>query len=260
MNLNESLINDTITSGNLFPTLIGDQIHNFIDNSSSGGHNPHSYMRTFSHGRDKGFALRQMDILTDKEFTRMYRLNRLAFYFMLTKITPYTSSHGSLRNNLYRHSTDINPKTKLAVTLRWLAGGSYLDICFGYGVAVGTFYISDGILWGTIAAIDLVLSIGFPLNDPAKLEEISNGFSQYTSGRMKGCVMAIDGWVCRTRCPNKLEVINQTSFRNGKGMFGLVVFAGCSYDCKFMMLSTISAGSTNDSLAWKMSKFYHTML
>ena len=78
MNLNESLINDTITSGNLFPTLIGDQIHNFIDNSSSGGHNPHSYMRTFSHDRDRGFALRQMDILTDKEFTRMYRLNRLA--------------------------------------------------------------------------------------------------------------------------------------------------------------------------------------
>ena len=86
MNLNEALINDTITSGNLFPTLVGDQIHHFIDNSSSGGHNRHSYTRTFSHDRDRRYALRQMDILTDKQFNSMNRLNRLAFYFLLTKI------------------------------------------------------------------------------------------------------------------------------------------------------------------------------
>ena len=128
------------------------------------------------------------------------------------------------------------------------------------------FYLSAGILCGTIAAIDLVLSIGFTLNDPAKLEETSTGFSQYTSGRMKDCVMAIDGWVCRTRRPNNHEldviiiVINQTSFRNRKGVFGLVVFAGCSCDCKFMMLSIISAGSKNDGLAWKMSNFYHDVV
>ena len=77
---------------------------------------------------------------------------------------------------------------------------------------MGTFYLSDGILWGTIAAIDLVLSIGFPLNDPAKLEEISNGFSQYTSGRMKGCVMAIDGWVCRTRCQKNMKSLIKQVF------------------------------------------------
>ena len=140
MKLNEALINNTITSANLFPTLVCDQINHFIDNSSSGGHKPHSYARTFSHDRNRRYALRRMDILM---LTWMYRLNRLAFYFLLTKITPYTSSHGSLRNNLYYHSTDINPKTKLAINLRWLAGGSYLDISLGYG----TFYVSDGILW-----------------------------------------------------------------------------------------------------------------
>ena len=77
--------------------------------------------------------------------------------------------------------------------MRWLAGGAVYDICFAFGVAVGSFYASDGILWGTLQAIDKHLKIEFPLNDRSKLEAISEGFSDYTHGRMKGCVMALDG-------------------------------------------------------------------
>ena len=83
----------------------------------------------------------------------------------------------------------INIRTKLAITLRWLAGGSYLDICFAFGISQGTFFKNEGVLWGTIAAIDKVLQIGFPLNDANRLEEISLGFSNYCGGRMKGCVI-----------------------------------------------------------------------
>ena len=35
---------------------------------------------------------------------------------------------------------DIPAETRLAITLRWLAGGSYLDICFGFGIAYGTVH------------------------------------------------------------------------------------------------------------------------
>ena len=82
------------------------------------------------------------------------------------------------------------------------------DICFAFGVATGTFYKSDGVLWGTIAAIDNYIDIGFPLLDTAKLEESSKGFAEMCKGRMKGCVMAMDGWVTKTRCPNLNEVTN----------------------------------------------------
>ena len=40
--------------------------------------------------------------------------------------------------------------TKLACSLRWMAGGSYLDICFEFGVAIGSFYADGGVLWGTL--------------------------------------------------------------------------------------------------------------
>ena len=86
--------------------------------------------------------------------------------------------------------------------MRWLAGGSYLGICFAFGIAAGTFYKSSGTLWGTMEAINKVLSFGFPLHDMAKLEEYSKGFSIFIHGRMKGCVMAMDGWVTKTRCPS----------------------------------------------------------
>jgi len=116
-------------------------------------------------------------------------------------------------------------------------------------------------LWGTIAAIDQVLEIGFPkLDDTDKLNEISEGFSKCCNGRLKGCVMAIDGWVCRTRCPSKNEHMNQVAFRNRKGFFGLVCMAGCDSQCRFLMFSTKFPGATNDSLAWPLTDFYNEVI
>jgi hypothetical protein len=137
----------------------------------------------------------------------MYRIDNL-----LKPIDEFTNL------SLYNEFIRINNVTRLAVTLRWLAGGSYLDICFAFGISTGTFFKNGGILWGTIAALNYVLEIGFPLYDEAKLEEISEGFSKYSFSRMKGCVMAMDGWVCRTRLPSRSECANQICFRNRKGM------------------------------------------
>jgi hypothetical protein len=70
----------------------------------------------------------------------------------------------------------ISLKTWLAVTFRWLAGGSHLDICFAFGVANSTFFSHRGVLWPTIMAINEAFTMGFPHNDPAQLEEMSKGF------------------------------------------------------------------------------------
>jgi hypothetical protein len=45
------------------------------------------------------------------------------------------------------------------------------------------------------------------------------------------------------------------SFRNRKGMFGLVIFAGCDHKCRFRMFSPKFPGATNDSLAWPLTDF-----
>ena len=81
-----------------------------------------SKRRAAPRNRNRGYALEEMDALTDPEFKAMFRLSRQAFYFLLPQLNLQS------KNPIHR-GRDISPKTKLAVTLRFLAGGSYLDIC-----------------------------------------------------------------------------------------------------------------------------------
>jgi hypothetical protein len=36
----------------------------------------------------------------------------------------------------------ISPTARLAVTLRFLAGGSYLDLCFAWAISKSAFYVA----------------------------------------------------------------------------------------------------------------------
>jgi hypothetical protein len=161
---------------------------------------PYVRHKETNRSREHGFALNEMELLSDKEFTRMFRLNRSGFNHLLEKISPAISGK-SLWNNHHHHQNEVPVKTKLAATLRWLAGGSYLDICFAFGISDSMFFKEDGVLWKTMRAINETLQIVFPINDETELDAISEGFSKFCYNRLKGCVMAMDGWVCKTRCP-----------------------------------------------------------
>ena len=119
--------------------------------------------------RNRGFAVTEMARLSDPMFQRMFRLDRATFYELAERI-----DHIIQRNELksiQSSGSSIPTDTRLAVTLRWLAGGSYLDLCFAWGVAVSTFFSDRGVLWPTIEALDDVLKLGFPLNDMQALHE-----------------------------------------------------------------------------------------
>ena len=77
---------------------------------------------------------------------------------------------------------------------------------------------------------------------------------------MKGCVMAMDGWVMKTRCPNAKEVTNQICFRNRKRVWGMVIFAVCDSRCSFLMFSVKCPGSTNDCIAWEITKAFQSIV
>jgi len=215
------------------------------------------------HTRDRGYACREMNALTDEQFRRMFRLNKAAFNHVLSLITPMirwkTSPIG--RGKYHTQLKPIPPKVKLAATLRWLAGGSYLDICFAFGISSSIFFhVKGGILWPTMEALDKVLKIDFPIDDKEQLEVISNGFAQCVGGEIKGVILAVDGWVCKTRAPSADEVPNPVSFRNRKGCFGVVVMAGCDARTKFRMVSCNFCGSTNDCLAWELTHLYSKIM
>ena len=82
---------------------------------------------------------------------------------------------------------------------------------------------------------------------------MAEDFSKYSHGTLKGCVTAIDGWVAKTRKPNRDEVVDIMAYRNRDGCWGLVVLAGCDAHCRFTMFSCKNSGATNDSIAWDMS-------
>jgi hypothetical protein len=118
--------------------------------------------------RNRGFAIEEMSKLSERDFTRMFRIDRATFVELVEILDPH------LRRNeeqAMRSSGSVIPtETRLAATLRWLAGGNYIDICFAWGVGKSTFFSERGVLWPTIEALDQILDLGFPLNDLEALQ------------------------------------------------------------------------------------------
>ena len=79
----------------------------------------------------------RIDSLSDKEFIRTYRVNKQLFNEILLKILPAIKSKESMaRSHL---NGPVAAELKLSMTLRWLAGGSYLDIYQMHGVSYSQF-------------------------------------------------------------------------------------------------------------------------
>lgn len=199
--------------------------------------------------RHRDYALNEMEVMSEQQFKRMFRMGKATFKQLVIKLEDTTDlpCDAAAQNS---SGSAINMTTRLACTLRWLAGGSYLDICFEFGVAPGSFFQEDGVLWGTMNAIDAAFDLYFPFDDDDRLRKEANNFAAFSHGHLKYCVLAIDGWVCRTRCPTDTEVRFPMSYRNRHECFGIVVLAGCFANLKFGMFSCISCGSTNDTMAW----------
>ena len=214
-----------------------------MDASAHGGRNRD---RAGNERRCHTFGVEQMDLLQDGTFKKMFRVDRLTFYDILERITPFmwqrdeTKAHNS-------SGSSIPVKTRLAVSLRWLAGGSYLDICFAWGIGHSTFYHHDGILWPTLEAIDAAYHlIGLPFNDPEQLEKLSEGFKLHSRGILDGCIMAIEGFAVRTRQPFRKETPKPKDYRFRKDGFAIIIIAACDVDARFIMASCNHSGSTND--------------
>jgi hypothetical protein len=99
------------------------------------------------HHRNRGYALEEMNRLNDREFQRMFRLSRNAFHDLEKLIEPIIQKNSQKEINC--SGSAIPVRTRLAVTLRWLAGGQQIDLCFGWGISKTVFYSERGVLWPT---------------------------------------------------------------------------------------------------------------
>ena len=203
----------------------------------------------------RGHMLAYVHLLSNKEFSRLFRIDRETFSELLLKITPFlpiTNEQKAINSS----GSMITNEMKLGMTLRWLSGGSYLDICCEYGVSPKTFYSKKGILWPTLDALDKALQLSFPIDDDEELARLSKEFKDMSFGHFEFCVGAIDGLVLRTRAPFLKEVRYPTSYRNRKGCFGVLCLAVADLRGKFLSFSCNHSGSTHDSLAYSTSYLY----
>ena len=104
--------------------------------------------------RNRRFALGEMDSIDAKMFKRMFRMSKHAFTNLLGLLEDRYEERDSKSVRQAKNSSGsvVSTKTALAVTLRWLAGASYIDLCFTWGISMGSFFVDGGVLWGTMEA------------------------------------------------------------------------------------------------------------
>ena len=203
--------------------------------------------------RDRATVKQKILDMNAKIFKRQYRLDKETFLALLEILKPllqYTEK-GTAMGELSSGSV-VDPVIMLAVTLRLLAGGSYLDIAFGYHVGESSVY---AIFHKTCQAIDSQLdNIEFPFENEQKLRDLESSFLKYCKGAFPGTVAAGDGIVFRTIKPNIDDVDgNVRAFFTRKGFYGHALQAFVDGDCKFVHLSMKVCASTHDGTAYVLS-------
>ena len=171
-----------------------------------------------------------------------------------------------LSDNLKRDSKQgdrrggaIRPNLCLFATIRWLAGGSYLDIATLLGVSVKCFY---SIVWTTIIAI---LESKHPDLDNIKFPKTSDECAVAAAdfkdisyhGAINNCVAAVDGYLLSIVTPSANEVGNVRSYFSGHYQSnGCNVQASCDAHLQFNFIGLAGPGVMPDRDALKECSLY----
>jgi hypothetical protein len=145
-------------------------------------------------------------LLSDRRFKRMYRLSRHDFCGITDLVVANRIACGSPK-------VRVPVESRLSMTLRYLAGGSYLDIAISHCVSISTFYF---VVDEMLVDLDESLSIKFPFRSAEWLERSSIGFSRDRSP-LRGCVGALDGIAIKIYEPSAADAANPSTYYNRKG-------------------------------------------
>jgi hypothetical protein len=150
----------------------------------------------------------------------------------------------------------IIPEICVYCTLRYLAGGSYLDITDIAGISQASLY---RVVWKTITAIAKckALRIIFPKSQ----QEIENAIAGFASvsqdGAIHNCVGVVDGYLLRIKVPSKREVKNVRSFFSGHYQcYGVNIQAVADHHSRFIHFAFAAPGVTGDRDAIRQCTLY----
>ncbi len=187
--------------------------------------------------------------LSDSDFKFPFRLSRRSFASLVD----------ILLRNLQRDEVQVarssggafQPDSRLAITLRILAGGSYIDQMLSFRIGRSTTY---AIFHENVRAIfDEILMPRVPVNEPDALEMLTADFhsSRKPANLLRGCIGALDGIVIAIQKPPD-EYVPRT-FYCRKGIYALPVKAIVNARYRFVYMTSKCVGSTHDSVAFHVS-------
>jgi hypothetical protein len=193
-------------------------------------------------------------LLTEDEFKQRYRLDFESFNHLLDLLRPHLELSGKKKTMsvVGNFGIVVAPEVKLAIALRYLAGGDPLDLKLIYHVSKK--YVYDCV-YLVIDAINATLSINFPLTDVGKLKELEADFRAASRGGCwEGQVGAIDGVHFAMRAPSKKDVPDPMKyFVARKDEYAILCIAVCDAHRRFTSYDISKSATTHDSLAWEAS-------
>lgn len=145
----------------------------------------------------------------------------------------------------------IVPELCLFCTIRWLAGGSYLDIIDIAGISKPSFY---RVIWKTIVAIVKCpdLAFKFPQSD-REVQRAIAGFTEISHmGAINNCAGVVDGFLVRIKTPPARLVGNVRSYFSGHYQCnGMNCQAVSDHHCRFTYFAVAAPGVSKDRDAIK---------
>ena len=224
-----------------------------------------------------------VDELTEAKFRRMFRVTKECFDHLCNKIQEVVGIHvfkseeylksifldnikkthsSRLKNaNQTRYNGYISGQIKLAITLRLLAGASYLDLEVIFKISSQSIYtIFHDVLSNWICNDDIIkIEFYNQATDLNQMKETALCFANGSSnGIMGGCIGALDGWLVKMNCPSikKDNVQNVSNFYSRKGFFALNVQVIVDKHKQVLWHSIKCNGAEHDSSAFKVTSLY----
>ena len=217
--------------------------------------------------------------LTDKQFRRYFHMERACFFYLCDRIIANVGEADFKSEEYLQHmkcgyvveDKDINilhaheqstggfvsGEVKLALTLRLLGGGSYMDLALLFDVGFSTAYeifhkvIKEWILDDRLVKINGVDYC----KDEECMAKVAGDFAKRSNYVINGCIGALDGWIVKIRKPSISKDLyhcsHPKSFFSRKGFFGLNVQAIVDSKKRILFRNINSRGAEHDSTAFK---------
>ena len=220
--------------------------------------------------------------ITKKHFNRMFRMPVECFDLLCKLIESNVGPENfrseeyitynldvvssSKSGNIYKAHKEtsggyICGEVKLAITLRILAGASYLDIACIFNVNYTHVYaIFHHVLMNWLCS-DFIYKYELIdiINDENKMFDVAKHFaSGRNGGTLCGIVGALDGWLVKIKCPSLKQdgVSNSGGYFSRKGFFALNVQVIVDKHKKVLWRRIGARGSEHDSSAFKNSTIH----